>query len=414
MNIMEEKIKDVLTEPETLEKLYRQDKHNFKLAFSKVTSELTPTDLIRFWQIRLQAPQQLKINFTPLVFSLIVVLFLSQIPQILRFSQSEKEFFDIRNLVLIAFAGLTLYELLRNGRSKLIFWLGFSVFFSLMALHLNTLNDNPDNQILLLALLHSPIICWFIFGLVYNVSQQKETRPWVSFLRYNGDLLLFSGLILICWIILLGITVSLLESLDIKFSDPFMLNLFISAAVISPLIASFAIERIPALSNKLIPLIARIFNPILLIVLVIYLIVILQAGKNIYCERNFLIIFNLILFTVLAVILFSLSNSSGNRYDKFQFTVLYLLTLFVCALNLIALSAMFYRLFTYGISPNKLAVTGMNLIAFANLIKIGINILLVKNSRRPPDSVSKSITSFLPLYTAWAIVIVIVFPIIFS
>ncbi|MCF7912405.1 MAG: hypothetical protein K9M99_07745 [Candidatus Cloacimonetes bacterium] len=411
---MEHKIIDAISEPEILEKLYRKDRQGFILAFNKVTSDLASTDLIRFWQIRLQSPPQQKVDFTPLFVSLILVVFLTWIPQIFHFSSAQKFYFNSRNLFLIGFAGLSLYELIKNKGTQLIYRLGFAVFYSLMALHLNTLIDQPEKQTFLLALLHSPIICWFMFGLVFINRQQNEKSPWAGFLRYNGDLLLFSGLIMICWMILFGITVSLLESLDIYFSDQLMLDLLITAAAISPLIASFAIERIPVLANKLIPLIARIFNPILLIVLVIYLIIIMQAGNNIYGERNFLIVFNIILFTVLAVILFSLSNVRGNRYDKFQLTILYLLTLFTCALNLIALSAILYRLFTWGITPNKLAVTGMNLIAFANLIKIGINLFQVKSFNREPESVNHSITSFLPFYATWAIIIVIVFPIIFA
>jgi len=410
---MEDKLKEALSDPETLEQLYRQDKQGFKSAFNKVTSDITSTDLIRFWQVRLQEAVEQKVNFTPLIITLIAVIFMARIPQIFGFSESIKEMFELKNLVIIAFAGITFYELLRKENSKLIYWLGFLVFFSVMALHMNSLSGYPEGQTFILTLLHAPILSWFMFGLAYNIGKSNDSRAWAGFLRYNGDLLLFTGLVMICWTILLGITVSLFESMDIKFSEMMLLDLYLTAAVISPLIASFAIERIPALTNKIVPLIARIFNPVLLIVLIIYLITIAQAGKNIYSEREFLIVFNIILFTVLAVTIFSLSNIAGNKKDKFQFIILYFLTLFACVLNLIALSAIFYRLFTYGITPNKLAVTGMNLIVFANLITIGINLFQVQNSHKKPEKITTSITRFLPLYAFWTFIVVIVFPIIF-
>jgi len=236
-----------------------------------------------------------------------------------------------------------------------------------MALHLNTLSGYPEGQTFILALLHAPILSWFMFGLVFNIGKPKDSKAWAGFLRYNGDLLLFTGLIMICWTILLGITFSLFESMDIKFSDMLLLDLYVTEAVISPLIASFAIERIPALTYKIVPLIAKIFNPVLLIVLVIYMITIALAGKNIYAEREFLIAF----------------------------------------------SAIIYRLFTYGITSNKLAVTGMNLIILANLITIGINLFQIQISKRDPLSISRNITRFFPLYAFWAFIVVIVFPIIF-
>jgi len=410
---MEKRLKEALDNPEVLEQLYRQDKHRFKSVFQKVTSEVLPSDLIRFWQVRLQDTIEQKVNFTPLIISLIAVIFLVRIPQIFGFSESIKEMFELKNLVIIAFAGITFYELLRKENSKLIYWLGFLVFFSVMALHLNSLRGYPEGQTFILALLHAPILFWFMFGLASNIGKSNDSKAWAGFLRYNGDLLLFTGLVMICWTILLGITFSLFESMDIKFSDMMLLDMYITAVVISPLIASFAIERIPALTNKIVPLIARIFNPVLLIILVIYLITIALAGKNIYAEREFLIVFNIILFTVLAVTIFSLSNITGTKKDKFQFIILYLLTLFACVLNLIALSAILYRLFTYGITPNKLAVTGMNLIVFANLITIGINLFQIQISKRDPQSISGNITRFLPFYAFWAFIIMAVFPIIF-
>jgi hypothetical protein len=94
--------------------------------------------------------------------------------------------------------------------------------------------------------------------------------------------------------------------------------------------------------------------------------------------------------------------------------VLFLLTLFACALNVTALFAFIYRIYFYGITPNKLAVTGMNLIIFTNLIKIGINLIQVKTSKRKPESITLCITKFLPFYAFWAFVVTFIFPILFK
>ena len=126
---MEDKLKEALSDPETLEQLYRQDKQGFKSTFNKITSDIISTDLIRFWQVRLQDTVEQKVNFTPLIITLIAVIFMARIPQIFGFSESIKEMFELKNLVIIAFAGITFYELLRKENSKLIYWLGFLVFF---------------------------------------------------------------------------------------------------------------------------------------------------------------------------------------------------------------------------------------------------------------------------------------------
>ncbi len=419
--IVENNIKTALTDPQKLEELYQKDKQKFRQAFRNIISDLEPTDLIRYWQIRLQFQENQiykfsfgKRNFLWLLLCIILVTFLVRLPHLFNFSDSIREMYEIRNFGIIIFLGITLYELLRKGTKELNLWLGFTLAFMILALHLKTMPSVEGNQTLNLALIHAPIVCWFLYGLAMNVPAKVNRRSWVKFLRFNGDLVVFSGLIMICWFIILGITVVLFESLSIKFDDVLMLDMIKIAGVISPLIAVFAIERIPALENKLVPLIARIFNPVVLIVLVIYLITIIQAGKNIFGERDFLIVFNLVLFSVLVVILFSLSNFPEQNKFKYHYLILYLLTLLSCSLNMIALSAIIYRLISFGITPNRLAVIGMNLLVFANLIKIGLDLMHVFAGKREPETISLNIAGYLPLYGTWALIIVILFPLIFN
>jgi len=73
---MEDKLKEALNDPEALEQLYRKDKHGLKSNFNKITSDIIPTDLIRFWQVRLQDTIKQRVNFTPLIISLIAIIFL--------------------------------------------------------------------------------------------------------------------------------------------------------------------------------------------------------------------------------------------------------------------------------------------------------------------------------------------------
>ena len=417
---MEQRIRDSLTRPEYLEHLYNENKKQFKESFAKVIIHQPSTELIRFWQTRLLFAQEqiekysnLKLNLIPLFISIIFVAFFIRLADIFSFTPVASEMYQFRNPAIIVFLGLTIYGLLVNERRDLTVTLGFVLVYILLALQLNSLPQFSRNQILPLAIIHSPIICWFLYGMAINSKGINNREYWMKFLRYNGDLIVFSGLILICWLIIFGVTTYLLDTLDYKYSMLFLEKLLVVAAAVTPLIACFATERMPILGNKIVPLIARIFNPIVLIVLVIYMIIFVEAGRNLFSEREFLMLFNVILFSVLAIILFSLSNIAERGTDKYRLLILYLLTLFSCSLNLIGLSAIIYRLINYGLTPNRVALVAMNLLVFGNLIKIGIDLLLVHSGKKSLEKVSLGIAGYLPLYGIWALAVVVLFPLIF-
>ncbi|MCF7918439.1 MAG: hypothetical protein K9N06_00815 [Candidatus Cloacimonetes bacterium] len=417
---MEKEIQAALTKPQKLEELYRQDKEKFQQAFTAVVKNQPVTELIRFWQLRLQSRNSNmatidagKLHAVPLLLSIVFVAFFMRFAGIFNLSAIASEMYEIRNPGLIVFMGLTLYGLLGNNRKELIIWLGYALVYVILALQMNTIPVLGNSQVLGLAVIHCPVVLWFLYGLAINNEKKNNRNYWIKYLQYNGDLFVFSGLILICWFIIFGLTTTLFDFLNIHNSFRLMEKYLIVTAAITPLLATFAIERIPSLGNKVVPLLARIFNPIVLVVLTIYMVIIVRSGQNLFDEREFLLLFDLILFSVLALIIFSLSNVTERGSGKYRLLILFLLVLLSCSMNVVALSAIIYRLLNFGITPNRVTVVAINLLVFGNLIKIGIDILQVHNGRRNLESVSLGIAGYLPLYGIWALFVVLVFPIIF-
>jgi uncharacterized membrane protein len=168
------------------------------------------------------------------------------------------------------------------------------------------------------------------------------------------------------------------------------------------------------LTNKIAPIIATIFSPLVLITLVIYLIAIPISGKDPYNDRNFLMIFNIMLLGVMAIIVFSVSEASGSIKRKFSELVLFILSLVTLIINLIALSAIFYRLGEFGLTPNRLAVLGSNIMIFVNLILITIDLFKINYKKAEPEKVELTISKYLPVYVIWVLIVVFGFPLFFG
>jgi hypothetical protein len=78
------------------------------------------------------------------------------------------------------------------------------------------------------------------------------------------------------------------------------------------------------------------------------------------------------------------------------------------------LVAMLIRITEFGASPNKTAALGLNLILLANLAwsaRLGVGFL---RRLRPFSALERWQTAYLPLFAAWAAVVVVVFPPAFS
>ena len=79
-------------------------------------------------------------------------------------------------------------------------------------------------------------------------------------------------------------------------------------------------------------------------------------------------------------------------------------------INGVALSAILFRVFEYGISPNK-----VNILIFTHLIVILIAYFrYIKAESRATKIMTKSIVIFLPVYIIWSLFVITILPFIFN
>jgi hypothetical protein len=116
----------------------------------------------------------------------------------------------------------------------------------------------------------------------------------------------------------------------------------------------------------------------------------------------------------MAIIVFSVSETSTFRKQRFNEIVLFVLSIVTLIINLIALSAIFYRLGQFGLTPNRLAVLGSNILIFVNLILITIDLFKINFKKAEIESVELTISKYLPVYIIWTLIVVFVFPVVFA
>ena len=147
--------------------------------------------------------------------------------------------------------------------------------------------------------------------------------------------------------------------------------------------------------------------------LVVYLVAMVYSGKDPYNDREFLLLFNALLIGVMAIIFFSVAETSKAVKSGAETWILFFLSVVTVIVNSIALSAILYRISELGITPNRTAVLGGNILILINLLLVTLQIYRVLSKKASITSVGKIISYYLPIYFIWTIIVTFLFPLIF-
>jgi hypothetical protein len=417
---METAIRENLDHPGQLEKLYRTDRKSFEKAFFAIYPTIESHHTADFWRARLEYDHQgepnRKFMKSDLLFLLLACLLagvLIKIPQLFGFDPDQTSYY-MKNGGIILFLGLSAYAFLTKDKIRVKQLLVSLLVFALSALYINLLPGGAESDSVVLAYIHLPLLMWCLYGLVYVGFDTGMLMKRIDYIRYNGDLAILTAIILIAGGMLTAITIGLFSAIELNIEQFYMENIAIVGLVSAPIVATYIIRTFPAVKNKIAPIIAGIFSPLILITLLIYLISIIVTGKDPYDDREFLLVFNLMLLGVMAIIVFSVTGTSANKRQRFNEWTLFILSVVTLIVNLIALSAIIYRLGEFGFTPNRTAVVGSNLLIFVHLLLIMINLYKVIRRGKEIKTVELTIAKYLPIYAAWTIFVIFILPFLFG
>lgn len=412
---MKQQIIENINNPDKLENLYRQDQRNFEKCFSEISGDYD-TSLVKFWKIRLE-PDWTKVRkgtkFHDLIEVLAIAVFtaiLVLIPAV--FTGVDREFFYLRDIALIAFIGLIIYSFRLNKVSGLEKAMLCGAVLFATGLYINLLPTSPGDSILI-AILHVPLMLWCIFGLFYVQFNYRSLSGRMDFIRFSGELIIMTGLILLAGGVLTIITLGLFNVIG-KDIVQFYTDFFaIPGGAAAPVIAYYLIRTYPGITSKIAPVIARVFTPVVLVTLTVYLVSFLFSNSSIVENRELLIIFNVMLLGVLALIIFSISGINKKISGKNTLLALFLLSIMAIVINSIALAAIISRV-SEGLTPNRTLVLITNILVFMNLIIIAIKLYRSYFKGAPIEIIEKSVASYLTVYAVWTVLAIFIFPVVFG
>lgn len=411
---MKKQILTNLHDPERLEQLYRTNKQQFRQDFNQLYPEIRDHSLAAFWYERLNYETS-GLNFPGrellvILAAALVAGVIAKIPSI--FGIPEGYFYP-RHIGFVFLPLLTGYFIWKN-KLQLKLTLVISVIMLISLVYINVIPGSDESDSFMLACIHLPLMLWVLLGVAFVGNDLKDQHKRLNFLSYNGDLLVMIALIAIAGGIMSGLTIGLFSAIGFNIEEVYFSNVVVVGMAAAPIIATYLIRTNPQLVGKVSPVIARLFTPLVLLMLLVYLGAMLFSGQDPYNDREFLLIFNLLLVGVMAIIFFSVAETSKSARTAAENWMLLLLSLVTIIVNAIALSAILFRISEWGITPNRIAVLGGNLLILGNLLLVTIQLCKLIFKKKTAGSVGIVIARYLPIYFVWTLVVVFLFPFIFG
>jgi hypothetical protein len=261
-----------------------------------------------------------------------------------------------------------------------------------------------------LTALHLPIALSLAVGIAYTGGRWGELGARMDFIRFSGELFIYYVLIALGGGVFCAFMALTFSTIGIKI-EPFFASWIIPCgAAGAVVVASWLVEAKKGVIENMAPVLTRLFTPLFAAMLVAFLVALLMSGRGIAIEREMLIGFDLLLVVVLGLLLYSISarhpQSPPGVFDVLQ-VVLVISAMLADAVALWAIGA---RISEFGFTPNRVAALGENIILLLNLAGSGVLYLRFLLRRGSFQSLERWQTGYIPVYAAWAAIVVIAFP----
>ena len=286
--------------------------------------------------------------------------------------------------------------------------------FAVLAVVLNVYPFDPEGSTLFLAASHSIVALWALISVAYAGGRWRSHSRRMDYVRFTGELAIYFVLLALGGGVLIGLTLGTLELVGVDFG-PFLAGWLLPFCVPGALIvAAWLVEAKQNVVENIAPVLTRVFTPLTIVMLLVFLGVFATTGGLLDVDRELLILMDMVLVLVLSLLLYSISARDSlappGLFDVLQLV----LVVAALAVDAVTLSAMLTRIAEFGFSANKVAALGLNLVLLVHLAWSAWLSVGFLRGTRAFGPIERWQTRYLPAYAGWAMIVVVIFPPVFA
>lgn len=265
-----------------------------------------------------------------------------------------------------------------------------------------------------LVAIHLPIVLWLTAGLAYLGGEVRSHPRRMDFIRFTGEWVVYYALLALGGGVIVGLTAAGFTALDLDVSTVVPEWVLPCGAAGAVVVGAWLVEAKQSVVENIAPVLTRVFTPVTALMLVAFLVAIPSSGGLVEVDRDLLILVDLILVLVLGLLLYAISardpEAPPDTFDRLQL----LLVVSALAVDALMLFAMSGRVAEFGVSANKAAALGLNLVLLGNLAWAARLSTGFVRGRLPFSTLERWQTGYLPVYGIWAALVVVTFPPVFG
>ena len=321
--------------------------------------------------------------------------------------------FYVRNASLFVFPLLALYFVWKRGLN-FVSGLWLALPFAAGAVFANVFPFRTRGNTEVLTALHLPIALWLAVGFAYVRGRWFADGGRMNFVRFSGELVIYYVLIALGGGVLTGFTFMMFPAIDMNpewFVGGWLIPCGAAGAVI---IGSWLVEAKQSVIENMAPVLTRLFTPLFTILLLVFLATMAWTGSPINVKREVLIGFDLLLVVVVGLVLYAASARDPQAPPDFFDGLQLLLVVSALVVDGVALAAIAARISEFGFTPNRVAALGENLILLVNLAWSAWLYACFLRHRGSFAVLERWQIAYLPVYSVWAALVVVVFPPVFG
>lgn len=330
----------------------------------------------------------------------------------LRLGGGDEPFYA-RNASLFVLPLLTGYFVWKR-KLDLTVCVRLALAFAAAAVIANVFPSGADSDIHALTALHLPIALWFVVGVAYVGGRWFAGGRRMDFVRFSGELLIYYVLIALGGGVLTAFTLMMFDAIGMNAESLAQSWIIPCGAMGAVIVASWLVEAKQSVIENMAPVLTRLFTPLFTAVLLAFLATMVWTGNPIDVQREVLIAFDLLLVVVVGLVLYAVSardpRAAPGLFDRLQL----LLVATALAVDAAALAAIATRISEFGFTPNRAAALGENLILLVNLAGSAWLYARFLRGRSSFAALEQWQIAYLPVYSAWAAFVVVVFPPVFG
>ncbi len=321
--------------------------------------------------------------------------------------------FYIRNASLFVLPLLTVYFLWKRGWGVATgLWLALPFAAGAVFANIYPFRTGGDTEVL--TALHLPIALWLAVGFAYVAGRWFADGGRMNFVRFSGELAIYYVLIALGGGVVTAFTFMMFSAIEMNpawFVAGWLIPCGAAGAVI---IGSWLVEAKQSVIENMAPVLTRLFTPLFTILLLAFLATMVWTGNPINVKREVLIGFDLLLAVVVGLVLYAASARDPQAPPDFFDGLQLLLVVSALVVDGVALAAIAARISEFGFTPNRVAALGENLILLVNLAGSAWFYACFLRHRCSFAVLERWQVAYLPVYSAWAALVVVLFPPLFG